>query len=60
MCVCVSTVQSVVFSLPLQPPPPGVAPTPGQLAAMQGQQVQVAKEKKDVWGGGSDGGYTVF
>jgi hypothetical protein len=44
----------------IPPPPPGVAPTQGQVAAMQGQTVVGVKEKKDVLGGGSDGGYKIF
>ena len=43
-----------------QPPPPGVAPTAAQVAASQGQSVVMSQQRKDVWGGGSDGGYTIF
>ena len=43
-----------------QPPPPGVAPTAAQMASQQGQNVVMSQQKRDVWGGGSDGGYTLF
>lgn len=43
-----------------QPPPPGVAPTTAQIAASQGQSVVMSQQRGDVWGGGSDGGYTLF
>ena len=43
-----------------QPPPPGVAPTAAQVAASQGQSVVMSQQRQDVWGGGSDGGYTIF
>jgi hypothetical protein len=42
-----------------QPPPPGVAPSQAQLAAMQGHQV-VGSQQGTSWisGGRNDGGYT--
>ena len=43
-----------------QPPPPGVAPTAAQLAAAQGQAVAMTTQKADIWGGGADGGYTLW
>ena len=43
-----------------KPPPPGCAPTQAQIAAAQGQSVAMTQQKRDVWGGGSDGGYTLF
>ena len=36
----------------MQPPPPGYAPTPAQLAAQQGQTVVMKRERRDVIGGG--------
>lgn len=67
LCVCAYMHVSVLICRdcyaplsPLQPPPPGVAATAGQLAAMQGQQVVGQQQKKDVLFGGSDGGYTFF
>lgn len=44
----------------IQPPPPGYAPTVAQQAYAQGQQVHVTRQKKDMWGGGSDGGMTIW
>lgn len=38
------TTASGAISVP--PPPPGCAPTPGQMAAMTGQPVMVKKDKK--------------
>ena len=43
-----------------QPPPPGVAPTTAQVAVSQGQNVLMTQQRQDVWGGGSDAGYTLF
>ncbi|XP_037821614.1 LOW QUALITY PROTEIN: uncharacterized protein LOC119610464 [Lucilia sericata] len=40
----VRTTATGAISIP--PPPPGCAPTPGQLAAMSGQPVMIKKEKK--------------
>ena len=36
----------------MQPPPPGYAPTPAQLAAQQGQTVVMKRERRDIIGGG--------
>ena len=49
-----------IISHLLQPPPPGYAPTAAQQAYSQGGTVQVSQQRKDFWGGGSDGGYTLF
>ena len=40
----VRTTATGAISIP--PPPPGCAPTPGQLAAMSGQPVMIKKQKK--------------
>ncbi|XP_065355842.1 protein shank [Calliphora vicina] len=40
----VRTTATGAISIP--PPPPGCAPTPGQMAAMSGQPVMIKKEKK--------------
>lgn len=40
----VRTTATGAISIP--PPPPGCAPTPGQLAAMSGQPVMIKKKKK--------------
>ncbi|KNC31200.1 hypothetical protein FF38_14295 [Lucilia cuprina] len=40
----IRTTATGAISIP--PPPPGCAPTPGQLAAMSGQPVMIKKEKK--------------
>lgn len=45
---------------PTQPPPPGVAPTPAQMAVQRGQPVVAQQQAADIFGGGSDGGYTFF
>jgi len=45
----------------LQPPPPGIAPNPAQMASMQGNNNVVVGQKKDSWlAGGSSGGYTFW
>ena len=44
----------------IPPPPPGVAPTAAQAAAQQGQSVVMTQAPRDVLGGGSDAGYTIF
>jgi hypothetical protein len=44
----------------IPPPPPGVAPTTGQVAASQGQSVVGNWQNRDFLGGGSDGGYVIF
>ena len=44
----------------IPPPPPGVLPTAAQMAYAQGQPVNTKQQKRDVWGGGSDGGATFF
>ncbi|GAB0099883.1 hypothetical protein DMENIID0001_157750 [Sergentomyia squamirostris] len=46
------------FSVP--PPPPGYAPTAAQLAAMQGQPVQVQKPKNNFFTGGKGAGFTFW
>ena len=42
----------------IPPPPPGVAPTPAQLAAMQGQQVVISQNKEGFWNGSGGAGAT--
>ncbi|XP_055700738.1 DAZ-associated protein 2 [Phlebotomus papatasi] len=46
------------FSVP--PPPPGYGPTAAQLAAMQGQPVQVQKPKNNFFTGGKGAGFTFW
>ncbi|GBP78754.1 DAZ-associated protein 2 [Eumeta japonica] len=47
------------ISQPLLPPaPPGVPPTPAQLAAMAGHQVALGQKRSNFLTGGADGGYT--
>ena len=44
----------------LQPPPPGIAPTVGQVAAAQGHNVVVTQRPGDFVSGGSDGGMVLW
>ncbi|XP_059620245.1 DAZ-associated protein 2-like [Phlebotomus argentipes] len=46
------------FSVP--PPPPGYAPSAAQMAAMQGQPVQVQKPKNNFFTGGKGAGFTFW
>uniref|UniRef100_A0A1L8DBY1 DAZ-associated protein 2 n=1 Tax=Nyssomyia neivai TaxID=330878 RepID=A0A1L8DBY1_9DIPT len=46
------------YSVP--PPPPGYAPSAAQLAAMQGQPVQVQKPKNNFFTGGKGSGFTFW
>jgi len=41
-----ATVQTVNGAISIPPPPPGVAPTPAQLAAMNGEPVLVKQQKR--------------
>ena len=59
-CYLLSTSLIVHIFSYIQPPPPGYAPTQAQQAYAQGQQIQVTRQKKDMWGGGSDGGMSIW
>ena len=41
----------------IPPPPPGVAPTPAQVAAMQGRQVVMSQKEGGLMNGSGSGGY---
>ena len=42
------------------PPPPGVMPTPAQMAAMSGQQVVMGQKEGGFLKGSGSGGYTFW
>lgn len=44
----------------LQPPPPGYMPNAAQIAAAQGHNVAVPQRPRNIFTGGSDGGYSIF
>lgn len=44
----------------IPPPPPGVAPTPAQLAAMQGRQVVMGQKEGGIMNGSGSGGTTFW
>lgn len=44
----------------IPPPPPGIAPNPAQMAAMQGQQVVMTKKKNNFLHGGNGSGFTFW
>lgn len=44
----------------IPPPPPGYAPNPSQMAALQGQNVILTQRKADYLSGGTGGGYTWY
>ena len=43
-----------------QPPPPGYAPNAAQIAASQGQSVNVQQRQAGWFSGGTGGGYTFW
>ena len=44
----------------IPPPPPGVMPTPAQMAAMSGQQVVMGQKEGGFLKGSGSGGYTFW
>ena len=44
----------------IPPPPPGVMPTPAQMAAMSGQQVIMGQKEGGFLKGSGSGGYTFW
>ena len=44
----------------IPPPPPGVAHTAAQVAAMRGQQVVMGQDKGGFWRGSGSAGYTFW
>ena len=62
MLACLHYMQTdLIFILCFkQPPPPGYAPNAAQMAASQGQSVNVQQRQAGWFSGGTGGGYTFW